>query len=86
MGKTFFRIHTEYRENLEKLTGHFFYCFAIVKGRGCWQGATEDSACIELILDASERDMVEALARAIKDANTQEAVYITATPVELIVV
>ena len=86
MTRTFYRIHTEYRPNLEALVALFYPCFAIVRGRGCWQNIAEDSACIEIIAYGSDKPAVLTLARTIKLENAQEAVYVTATPVELVVV
>lgn len=83
MNKIFFRIHTEYRDNLEQHATAWFLCFAIVRGRGFWRGIGEDSACIEIIADESQREAVRQLARDIKHYNNQEAVYITETPVDL---
>lgn len=88
MDRFFYRIHTEYRANLEQLitNSRLFSGFTIVRGRGYWQGVGEESACIEIIDEPDRESDVLALADYIKHVNKQEAVHVTCTPVVLKVI
>ncbi len=78
-----YSIHTEHKGNLPTLVSGFFECFAIFDGTGFWRGVPEKAARIDIIALPKDRPAVQALARKIRLANSQEAVYITETQVTL---
>ena len=83
MQRVFYRIHTEDRHNLPAIVTFYFDCFAIWHGVGYWCGVGENAACIDIIGTEEDHEKVQQLAKFIKTANAQEAVYVTATPTTL---
>jgi len=81
-----YRIMTEdvNRDMVVSLAAARFNCFSVFTGIGYWQGNGENNLTIEIIdLDGSiGTDSIESLAMAIKVANRQEAVLVTATEIE----
>mgnify|MGYP001573826556 CR=1 FL=1 len=86
MTRVRYQIHTEDRDNLDKLASQCFTCCAIWRGVGYWQQTREHAACIDIIGDAADRATVLWLAANIKSFNGQDAVYVTETPVTFTVI
>lgn len=74
-----YHIHTEWKRNLGKVASRYFPGFTLSKGAGYWQGQREASATIEVLTDKPSK--VNALARAIKLVNKQQAVLVESMPV-----
>jgi hypothetical protein len=74
-----FRIYTEdvNREAIAQLCADKLPAFTLIPARGIWQGTQENSLIIEVIGTPSDRIAVEYAAKAIKHANKQDAVLVT---------
>lgn len=71
----------EYQRNAERLMSSWFDSFNIVRGTGYWNLVREDSMTIEVIANDRQRDTVYHVARAIRKANKQEAIFVTASDI-----
>lgn len=75
-----FRIYTEnknYKNVILPLLNAAFDGFSVYRGEGYWHGQKEPSLLIEIY--TANRELISALAGAIKRHNHQEAVLITET-------
>lgn len=79
-----FRIYTEdvNRDAIAQICSDKLPAFTLIPARGIWQGTQEHSLIIEVIGKLSDRLAVEYTARAIKRANKQDAVLVTHSKLE----
>jgi len=73
-----YRIYTENKNQpeIEKIAGKFFDGFTVIKSKGFWRLQGENSLILEIEAPDVEKEKVEELAKAIKEANAQESVLI----------
>ena len=84
-----YRIYTEdlNRERILEATTHHFpdgYTYWITTGM--WKGVREDSIIIEIVDDSPDNTRVRTLAQYIKHTNKQQAVMITTTPCNMVMI
>lgn len=79
-----FRIYTEdvNRDAIAQICSGKLPAFTLIPARGIWQGTQENSLIIEVIGKLSDRLAVEYTALAIKHANGQDAVLVTHSKLE----
>ncbi len=81
-----YRIYTETKSNLIKLTSQFFDGFTVFEVAGYWKGKREWATVIEIHTeDVFEATAVYTLASLIKTTNAQEAVRVVAITPENII-
>jgi hypothetical protein len=85
---TLFRIYTEdiNRDAVLAITGQTFDAFTCIPSNGVWQGTSEASLILEIAGKDSDAIAVRGLAQHIKAMNHQDAVLITRTPFEGVLV
>lgn len=74
---TRYRIYTERKPNIGKLTSKYFAGFTIYNGTGYWKGKREQCAVIEIIENELLETTLNVLVADLKKTNNQEAVYVT---------
>lgn len=77
-----YRIYTEKRDNVAEIVAQHWDAFTILEGTGYWAGERESSLVVEILTPTQTprgpvHSNVFATARAIKEANAQQAVLIT---------
>jgi len=72
-----YRIFTENvnQDKIEQIVNRYFYGFTLIKSDGYWRLQRENSLIIEIVTDDTD-NLINQLAREIKDTNDQEAVLI----------
>lgn len=75
-----YRLFTEdiNQDIIEGLANTYYEAYTLLSGRGVWKGQGEDSLLLEVIADDNQEEASRFtnLAKAIKQANSQEAVLI----------
>lgn len=73
------RLYTEdtNRDRIHAICQEHLTGYTLIPCEGIWKGAKENSLIIEVIGDSVVRDACLTVARAIKQANQQEAVLLT---------
>ena len=84
MKRILYRIYTEniHTEATLKIVSDKLEGFTVLTGIGYWQGKPEATLIIEVEGSETTRIIVERIATLIKEANHQQAVLVTAQPVE----
>jgi hypothetical protein len=81
-----YRIYTEdiNRAGIEAILNSRFDAYTLLPAVGVWRGQREQSLVVEV--ETQDRGAVEDAARAIKEANRQEAVLLLEVPAEAVLV
>jgi hypothetical protein len=74
-----YRLHTEYRDNLETIVARHVPGATIIQGIGLWHGAREECAIVEILMAPSvgAADAIAYLANDIRITNEQTSVLLT---------
>lgn len=79
---TLYRLYTEDKPNLTALVSQFFPSATLIHTVGLWNHQLEQGRVIEIVGYPHDAQRVYALARRIKADNAQEAVLVTAQPLD----
>jgi hypothetical protein len=81
---TLYRIYTEdvHRDTIVRTVAARFQGFTVLTAQGYWDGTAESSVVVEIVGTAADRDNVHAAARAIKLHNSQQAVLVTESEIQ----
>lgn len=72
-----FRVYTETKPNLQRLTARYFEAATLLQAIGLWQGVAEQSTIIEVVGAIADLQSVVNLAGDIGYCNAQTVVLIT---------
>jgi hypothetical protein len=81
-----FKIYTERKDEryIQRLLSVAFDGFTVIHTKGVWKGQSEDSIIIEIL--TNNKELVRAIASKIKAHNQQDAVLISESKVDAVLI